>query len=735
MGALTLEVAQGEMLIELHPQVDRQERAQLWAQAGVEVLDYIPGLGLYRVRVQSGADLAGALAAMGRRPEVSHVGPNPVARGAASQAQGIDPQAAAALQILDEGLLDQMSELPSLSAIEAPALLSLMWYAAGHSRLQPDGWPTAWQMVPSAEGVTVAILDSGIAPEAPSLACADIAQGYDFINEDAEPRDDHQHGTHLASLLLADPRCGAMIRGYAVGATLLPVKVLGADLTGTELQIAQGIQYAVAEGADVINMSLSFGQGYTPGLAMQRALQAAAESNVILVGSAGNSGDETVAFPAAAPHVIAVGAYERPTLSGAHDALPEPSAYGNFGAALDVLAPGGSLERDVDGDGVPDGVVAETFNPAAPDQFGYWVAAGTSQAAVAVTGLVALMLKQGMSEKLIRPTLSATSHRPDGDFSAHYGNGLLRPALALAYTHHEAFPGESVLRHQYQVGLVALEESKNKESSLQVAVVVREGTGGATSTPLSHEVSIYGHWAGEVVGSASCQIPAGQTHCVIESARFERDGAYLATFFVDRVQRAAAPHPLDRWAAQPVGYYGLSEADAEAVIEGDDLYETMLFSVSPDSEIVSHLFGQGSARRVPTYNARNLGASSGLPPGVAALSVEEDIAEGNGMGASSLIFDFAWYMIYDVESAAHYGLGNGMGASSLEADFSLLLNGLSALSAVSLEASWEALGNGMGASSLVFESYQPYAAQSMEMSYYSVGMSSGDEEVGMTPLD
>ena len=143
VGALTLEVAQGEMLIELHPQVDRQERAQLWAQAGVEVLDYIPGLGLYRVRVQGGADLAGALAAMGRRPEVSHVGPNPVARGAASQAQGIDPQAAAALQILDEGLLDQMSELPSLSAIEAPALLSLMWYAAGHSRLQPDGWPTA----------------------------------------------------------------------------------------------------------------------------------------------------------------------------------------------------------------------------------------------------------------------------------------------------------------------------------------------------------------------------------------------------------------------------------------------------------------------------------------------------------------------------------------------------------------------------------------------------------------
>jgi serine protease len=125
--------------------------------------------------------------------------------------------------------------------------------------------------LPTAEGIVLALLDTGVAYEtysdargdyvaAPDLAGVRFAPGYDFINDDAHPNDDQRHGSHLAGILAATRG----IASLAPDATILPVKVLDADNSGTELALAEGIRFAVDEGAHVVNLSLSFSPTYFP---------------------------------------------------------------------------------------------------------------------------------------------------------------------------------------------------------------------------------------------------------------------------------------------------------------------------------------------------------------------------------------------------------------------------------------------------------------------------------------
>src|SRR5262249_23370561 len=111
----------------------------------------------------------------------------------------------------------------------------------------------------SAQGVTVALLDSGVAYEsysdalgtyalAPDLAGTSFAAGWAFVNNAAPPNDDYGHGTHLANLIAAS----ASITPTGPSATILPIKVLDASNHGTELALAEGIRFAVDHGAHVI---------------------------------------------------------------------------------------------------------------------------------------------------------------------------------------------------------------------------------------------------------------------------------------------------------------------------------------------------------------------------------------------------------------------------------------------------------------------------------------------------
>ena len=316
-------------------------------------------------------------------------------------------------------------------------------YGAGAGRPAAKPGRARWHMVASnppvdgdARGVTIALLDTGVAYEnrsegtstwrlAPSLAGVRFVAPWDFINADAHPNDDHQHGTHLASLVAA----GAPYPGIAPGATIMPVKVLDGENVGTELALVDGIVHAVRNGADVINMSLSFGRGYVPSKALVDALEGAAAAGVVLVAAAGNDGGDYVSQPAANPLVIAVGA-NRPEGVDVYGAAP----YSNASPRVDLVAPGGSVDRDRDRDGLLDGVIGETIALQDPSRTGYWLYAGTSQATALVSGAAARLLADGHAPEAVpgilqrSATMESYIHAPwlDG-----HGRGRLDVAAAL----------------------------------------------------------------------------------------------------------------------------------------------------------------------------------------------------------------------------------------------------------------------------------------------------------------
>ncbi len=270
--------------------------------------------------------------------------------------------------------------------------------------------------------IIVAVIDTGVAYESHSdasgtytqaitLAGSEFVAPYDFVNDDGHANDDNQHGTHIASLIASD---GA-VEGSAPGASIMPIKVLDSDNSGTELDLIEAIYHAVDNGADVINMSLSFAPGYMPSAALLEALQYAAEAQVVMVGASGNNGDDVVTYPAASPLVLAVGAADR---------AGEPAYYSNRGNRVDIMAPGGDLTADLDGNGIADGMVAETILPGDPSQTGLYMYAGTSQASAVVSGAVANMLAMGALPEEIAPALMWGASKNTGRDHGWYDDAL-----------------------------------------------------------------------------------------------------------------------------------------------------------------------------------------------------------------------------------------------------------------------------------------------------------------------
>lgn len=267
----------------------------------------------------------------------------------------------------------------------AASLRELQWHlaAANVPADAPAGLPD----------IVVAVLDTGVAytdeggcGRAPSLT-GDFVDGWDFVNDDDLPCDDHGHGTHIASTIAS---AGDLL-GVAPGVTLMPLKVLDADNSGSELDLVEAVHRAVERGAHIVNMSLSFHPDYTLSLALAEALEAAEAADVLMVGASGNGALTEVAFPPASPAVVAVGA----TCLGRHGV--EIADYTNLGAGLDLYAPGGCLDRDFNRDDQPDGILAESFANGDPAQGGAWWMAGTSQAAALVSGTLARQLASGLS--------------------------------------------------------------------------------------------------------------------------------------------------------------------------------------------------------------------------------------------------------------------------------------------------------------------------------------------------
>jgi type VII secretion-associated serine protease mycosin len=266
--------------------------------------------------------------------------------------------------------------------------------------------PQAWDLGKGSASVVVAVIDTGVDADHPELA-GRVVPGYDFVNDDADPADDHYHGTFVAGVIAAKPDNGAGIAGAAWDASIMPLKVLGADGSGTDADVATAITWATDHGADVINMSLG-GPESSP--VLKDAIDYAVAHDVVVVAAAGNEGSDEPHYPAAYPDVVAV---------GATDWAGNLTGFSSYGSWVDVAAPG-------------DAIVG-TY-PAPGPEPEYAQASGTSFAAPIVAGIAALVRAKNpawtQAQVVSQLLRTARDAGPQGVDLA-YGHGIVDASAAL----------------------------------------------------------------------------------------------------------------------------------------------------------------------------------------------------------------------------------------------------------------------------------------------------------------
>jgi serine protease len=366
-----------------------------------------------------------------------------IARSCASQVGDSSGEAAAE----PRAHADLMPDDPG-AAGRAGGWADLQWNLSGLNSVEA---PTAWDNLiadghPGGQGVTVAVLDTGIAyadrfvfRRSPDLSAARFVPGYDFVGNDPYPFDLNGHGTHVASTIAEDTNNALGVAGLAYGVRIMPVRVLNRYGAGSATTVARGIRYAVDHGAQVLNLSLSFSYRTTAAQIPQvlRALDYAHAHGTVVVASAGNSGQAVIPYPARWRTVVAVGAT---TEFGCK------AAFSNYGPDLDLVAPGGGADSAIAGDrncraGRRGRAIYQlTFRYPAIRSFYLRGFSGTSMAAPHVTATAALVLASGVlganpSPDRIVEHLTATTRDlgvPGKD--SRYGWGLVNAAAATAPT-------------------------------------------------------------------------------------------------------------------------------------------------------------------------------------------------------------------------------------------------------------------------------------------------------------
>ncbi|WP_147998933.1 S8 family peptidase [Streptomyces sp. uw30] len=240
------------------------------------------------------------------------------------------------------------------------------------------GAPAMWRSGYTGKGIKVAVLDTGVDETHPDLKGVETAQKN--FSESPVVKDRFGHGTHVASILAGSgAKSGGRFKGVAPDVKLLDGKVLGDDGFGGISNIVAGMQWAVDQGAQVVNMSL--GSPDTPGVDPMEAAIARLSGKALFVVAAGNEGDgpRTIGSPGSAPAALTVGAVDK------HNAIAD---FSSRGPNLD-----GTPKPDITGPGV-DITAALTTQSEEPSGEDYIAQSGTSMASPHVAGAAALVLQQ-----------------------------------------------------------------------------------------------------------------------------------------------------------------------------------------------------------------------------------------------------------------------------------------------------------------------------------------------------
>lgn len=275
--------------------------------------------------------------------------------------------------------------LPGVAGAAEDPLRDQQWH------LDHVGAPRAWESQ-QGDGVIVAVIDTGVQTDHPDLEGRLVA-GRDYVDPGSPPDDENGHGTLVAGIIAANLGNGAGGSGLAPRVQLMPIRVLDAKGEGEAAHVAQGIRWAVRNGAQVVNLSLTEAPGDGGTLDPRRlglitseveaAIREAREEGVLVVGAAGNEGRQTTPYRSGVP-IVVVGASDR------QDAVWPDSNYDS----QTLLAPGVEIISTFAGGG-------------------YARADGTSFAAPLASGAAALLMAGGLDADEAEERLRDTA-RPVG---------------------------------------------------------------------------------------------------------------------------------------------------------------------------------------------------------------------------------------------------------------------------------------------------------------------------------
>ncbi len=313
-----------DIIVKRAPGLSSRERSDLRKDAGVKLVDTLalPDTEVVRPAKSTGA----ALAALNADPDVAYAELN-----------------------RQVGALSNDTYFSQQWALQNTGQFGGI---AGKDMRVPDAWETS-----TGAGVLVAVVDTGVDANDLDLAgqlggnpdeipdngidddgngLIDDAQGWDFVDSDNDPDDEHGHGTHVTGTIAAAADNGIGVAGVAPGARVMPLRALDANGDGSDSTIAEAFDYAGDVGARIVNASLG-------GLGASQTLTDAmvAHPNTLYVVAAGNSSLNTdlIAYaPCTSPaaNVICV---------GASDNRDERAYFSNYGRnTVDVFAPGVQIQ-------------------------------------------------------------------------------------------------------------------------------------------------------------------------------------------------------------------------------------------------------------------------------------------------------------------------------------------------------------------------------------------------------